>query len=347
MGAPRGARRGVSPVLPGADVRGCYSALGIELPARAQREAAVACFVAPEAHVAGDRHASTSVSLVNGSFCCHGCGARGGAYDAALALGYTPRDAIDVMVRFALTERRQERSGGRSRSAPPRAARRQAQVDPPVLEVVPADLADAHQALLADTARLNQLERDRAITRATIERFALGWDRGRLVVPVRGPDGRLVAVRRYNPNPRRRGPKLLAARGSRRSLFPPPELLADPLVLCEGEPDALAGLSHGLNATSVFGTHAWDPLWAPRFTGRPVTICVDCDAEGRALAARMHRDLTAAGAIVGILDLADDRDDGFDLADLLREQPPGPRRREHAENLARALAAALATAAAP
>ena len=37
----------MSSTLPGADVRGFYTALGIELPAWAKREAPVGCFAAP------------------------------------------------------------------------------------------------------------------------------------------------------------------------------------------------------------------------------------------------------------------------------------------------------------
>ena len=39
--------------LPGADVRGFYQALGIELPGGAQHEAPVRCFADPDAHARG------------------------------------------------------------------------------------------------------------------------------------------------------------------------------------------------------------------------------------------------------------------------------------------------------
>ena len=81
----------------GADVRGYYQVLGIRLPGWAQREASVSCFADPEAHRHGDRNPSCSVNLEHGAWHCHGCGASGGAYDAAKARGYTPRAAIDLM----------------------------------------------------------------------------------------------------------------------------------------------------------------------------------------------------------------------------------------------------------
>ena len=93
--------------MAGGEVRAFYEALGIELPGWAHTEAPVRCFADPEAHKREDRDASCSVNVHSGAFNCHGCGARGGAYDAALARGRSPREAIDLMVALGLTERRQ------------------------------------------------------------------------------------------------------------------------------------------------------------------------------------------------------------------------------------------------
>ena len=92
--------------LPGADIRGYYQQLGIQLPERARLEAPVRCFADPAAHRREDRDPSCSVNVVNGAWQCHGCGARGGAYDAAIAKGHTPRSAIDLMIAHGLIERR-------------------------------------------------------------------------------------------------------------------------------------------------------------------------------------------------------------------------------------------------
>ena len=87
---------------PGGDVRGFYAALGVPLPAWAHTEAPVRCFADPDAHRHEDRNPSCSVNLHSGAFNCHGCGAHGGAYDAALATGRSPREAIDLMVKNGL-----------------------------------------------------------------------------------------------------------------------------------------------------------------------------------------------------------------------------------------------------
>ncbi len=85
-------------------VRAFYSALGVGLPAWSTREAPARCFARPDAHNHGDRSPSCSVNLASGAWNCHGCGARGGAYDAALALGRSPRSAMDLLVAHSLAE---------------------------------------------------------------------------------------------------------------------------------------------------------------------------------------------------------------------------------------------------
>ena len=111
-----------------ADIRGYYEALGVELPGWAQAEASVRCFADPDAHAHQDRNASCSVNLETGAWRCWGCGARGGAYDAAIALGRTPRAAIDLMIHHGLTERR---------SPAPLRRRRRADAEPKSRRSVP------------------------------------------------------------------------------------------------------------------------------------------------------------------------------------------------------------------
>ena len=97
--------------LAGADIRGYYQALGIQLPAWARTEASVPCFADPDAHRRGDRTPSSSVNLEHGAWHCHACGAAGGAFDAAEKRGYSPREAIDLMVAYRLTEHHPYRRG--------------------------------------------------------------------------------------------------------------------------------------------------------------------------------------------------------------------------------------------
>ena len=74
------------------DVRAFYQALGIELPGWPKLEAPTRCFAQPDAHNHADRSPSCSINLASGAWNCHGCGAHGGAYDAALASRPARRD---------------------------------------------------------------------------------------------------------------------------------------------------------------------------------------------------------------------------------------------------------------
>jgi hypothetical protein len=80
----------------------------------------------------------------------------------------------------------------------------------------------------------------------------------------------------------------------------------------------LAARSEGLPAVAVPGTDAWRPEWAAAFFAREVTVVMDSDRTGRKAAARIVEDLGRGGAHPRIVDLAPDRDDGYDLSDWLQ-----------------------------
>jgi hypothetical protein len=186
-------------------------------------------------------------------------------------------------------------------------------------------IAGAHQALLDDPAALTRLHELRGWTPEAIGALNLGIDDGRIVIPVTDHNDKLVGLLRYQPNPEQRNgtPKMLAAPNSSRELFPPPERLPpDATVwLVEGEADAIAAHSIGLAATACPGASAWTTDWAPRFTDRHVIVCTDCDPPGRGLAQRAADDLAETAASVRIVDLAATRDDGYDISDLIQEDP--------------------------
>lgn len=145
-------------------------------------------------------------------------------------------------------------------------------------------------------------------------------DRGRITIPVRDDERRLIGMLRYQPWPQPREPKMLATAGSRRALLPHPA--AEPsthVLLVEGEPDMIGARSRGLPAIAVPGVDGWRRAWAQLFAGRDVTVIMDCDEQGRAAAAAIESDLSQLG-VVRVLDLAPDRNDGYDLTDWLRQR---------------------------
>ena len=110
--------------LPGADIRGFYAALGIELPQWSTENAMTRCAFDPDAHNRGDRDPSLSISLTSGAYNCHACGAKGGAYDAALALGHDPASAMQLLVRYGLAPELEHDHRRRDLRAEDRGARR-------------------------------------------------------------------------------------------------------------------------------------------------------------------------------------------------------------------------------
>jgi hypothetical protein len=302
-------------------VRDLYAQLGVTLGRGDDRNAAARCFANPDAHRHDDRNASCSVSLSTGAWKCHACGAHGGAYDACLAHRLDPAQAMDALRRHDLADDDQP--------APARATPRQqppapvTAATPPTAPGVPPKVAE----------RLHEL---RGWTAEAIRRLDLRLNGDRVVIPLTLPDGSPAGELRYQPNPLRRNgqPKMLAAAGTQRCLYPPPErVTGDPLWIVEGEPDAISAASIDLPAVAVPGANGWRDEWAPRFAERRVVICTDCDQPGRTLAQQVAAALTPVAAEVRVLDLATGRSDGFDLGDLVhdgRDQPVSVRRLLHA-----------------
>ena len=307
--------------LAGADIRGYYAALGVRIPDWARTEATVRCFADPDTHRRADHDPSCSVNLEHGAWHCHACGAKGGAFDAARARGYSGRGAIDLMVTYGLTEHRPYRHrNAEARPTPESISTRPAKSRRAPLCAIAGDIDRWRAALAADTDLIAKLSRGRCWLYATMLQLELGVDRGRITIPVRDDAHRLVALLRYQPWPQPGEPKMLATAGSRRALLPHPA--AEPsthVLLVEGEPDMIAARSHGLPAIAVPGVDAWRAGWAQLLAGREVTVIMDCDERGRAAAAAIGSDLSTDCA-VRVLDLAPDRNDGYDLTDWLLQR---------------------------
>jgi hypothetical protein len=293
-----------------ANVRGFFTALGIELPADGDN-VSVQCFADPDAHSNGDRRPSTSVSTETGAWICFGCGAAGGPYQAARATGLSEGEAGVLLGKHGL------------KSPVPAAS---------ALETSEADLVGYHERLLANSDLLDQLAGRRGWARETLARLGAGFDGERITIPVRNEEGALVGVARYLPGERGEAPKMIADTGSKRELFPAPETVDEQdgyLLLVEGEPDAIAAHSLGLAAVAIPGATNWQSEWKQRFAGRKVAIVLDSDEVGRKAAAQVAADLAPVAAEVRLVDLEPKRNDGYDLTDYLmllrQERAPDPK----------------------
>jgi len=187
-------------------------------------------------------------------------------------------------------------------------------------DLIPPSRVLALQNRLDNPKALRRLEELRGWTPAAVLSLGLGLDDDRLVFFVTDAKGRITGAHRYQPNPDRRNgqPKQIAA-GSR-ELFPRPEDFdSNTIWLVEGEPDAVAMASGNLPATSVPGVNTWKEGWADRFEQfEKVYICFDCDDEGRKAAA-IRRDQLAQVTTVMVVDLDPNRNDRYDVGDLLME----------------------------
>jgi hypothetical protein len=193
----------------------------------------------------------------------------------------------------------------------------------PVFAITPDYVEQCRRTLMNSPRALEQLEALRCWTPAALERLNIGMDGRALTIPVNACDGTLTGLLKYFPNPERRaGPKTVALPGSRRDLFPAVEMLgsAELVFIVEGEGDALTAASLDLAAVAIPGAAKRDKTWAPRFAGRDVVVCLDCDAPGRDAAEWLATELLPVAGSVRVLDLAPDRSDGYDIGDLVRDE---------------------------
>lgn len=204
-----------------------------------------------------------------------------------------------------------------------------AQLKPPAQAGSFVDAED-RQRLVDAVDVVARLDAERGIDADTVTAVGLGLARdGRVILPTYGRDGE-PAPRLWIPFADQRTDdrtKMTGAKGARPDLFPRPETPAypdgSPVILVEGEPDALCGIAHGLQVVGCPGTNGWDETNehdvgdAARFVrfGR-VTVIADADTAGRKWAAKVERDLRAAGVRVVVRDFGDRVHKGFDLTDL-------------------------------
>lgn len=150
--------------------------------------------------------------------------------------------------------------------------------------------------------------RSRAVTDKIIERYRIGYDRGRITIPVHTETGVIVNVRRYLPGAP--GPeKMRNVRGCGKPprlypRWPVDQLSFNTVVVCGGEMKALVAAEE-LNPkkigaiTQTGGEGNWEHSFSPLFHGKQVFVCLDIDAGGRAAAEKLCALLAPHAAWVG------------------------------------------------
>lgn len=231
----------------------------------------------------GDRKKSFSVNRITGAWVCYGkCNEGGGIVKFHARLhGMTEEDALlDLKVSLGMER------------------------------VVPAEkVAANHKALLESKNKLllEFLKKRRGFTLDTIKRFELGFDGDRIWIPVK-VGSYYFNVRRYawRPGGEARDKMLSFDIGyGEARLFPYDNLSKPgPLLLCEGETDAMLANQLGYDAISVTGGAG---TWTTRFTqavaGKAVYVCYDIDEAGNKGAEKVARAIARVCKEVRIIHL--------------------------------------------
>lgn len=188
-----------------------------------------------------------------------------------------------------------------------------------------AMVAAWHQNLKDDHDALLEIKTLRGLTLESIERFEIGWDRGKrcYTIPVRDPEGGILNVRRYNPHPAEGKRKIWGLRGRNSPvLYPIEQLENDTIIFTEGEWDAIVTIQHGYPAiTRTAAATVWYPAWAELFRDKTVYICQDKDKAGRIGTLKIGRGLEKVARSVRVIDLPFEYHEkhGKDLTDFWME----------------------------
>lgn len=173
-------------------------------------------------------------------------------------------------------------------------------------EQLPSDAAVAgwNVALMGDSIAMDDLKATRGLWTKTVDHFELGWDRSKSVytIPVRDSAGKLVNVRRYAlrvPEGRR---KIWGITGHNGPILYPWSALnkakakGEPIIICEGELDALITNQYGFRAvTRTSAAKTWRVEWSKHFKGLTVYVCHDMDDAGQSANRKVARSLLRAG----------------------------------------------------
>ena len=160
-----------------------------------------------------------------------------------------------------------------------------------------------------DGQQRDYLRTERMLTDEVIDRYRLGFEeRGssrRLTIPIADEESIYRDIRCWLPPEARQAndSKMMhwkSGYGAAR-LFPLDQLQSAELILCEGELDALALISHGIAAiTATCGASTWPDALSGAFAGKSVTILLDNDEAGQKGALKRAESLSAHGVKVRI-----------------------------------------------
>jgi len=185
---------------------------------------------------------------------------------------------------------------------------------------IPDEVIEQFQANMTDKL-IGALREKRGWSKEIIRNYRIGYDpkSKRLMIPILDAQGACRNIRRYTPKPPGDEPKTVHYKcgyGSNR-LYPLESLQGDdPIIISEGEPDTLCGLSNTLNCiTQTAGAGSWSSEFNDSFRGRHVIIAYDQDKAGREGAQKVAEQLKAVADKVEIIQWPEFMKNSEDLTD--------------------------------
>jgi hypothetical protein len=156
-------------------------------------------------------------------------------------------------------------------------------------KVIAQDAVERYHSAIWSTAPMLRELRLRGVSDEVIRRRRLGFDRGRVTIPIYDEYDEVVNVRRYLPGAP--GPeKIRNTRGyGKIRLYPVDQLKYDTIIVTGGEMKAVVGAEH-MNPhdigviTATAGEGNWEPEFSRAMRGKRVYVATDIDDEGRAAA---------------------------------------------------------------
>ncbi len=260
-------------------------------------------FEREEAH--DDRTPSLSISESGGTilFFCHAGCSQSQVLDALKARGLFGRSGVG-----SRPESRLNAEGKKADTEMPHIAFSE-------IELLHRDLTESDR---------QYLKTERLLTDDSINQYKLGTIGDRISIPIETTQGMYSDVRRYLRKERRLSadiPKILHYKkgyGAAR-MFPIDQLQFDSVLLCEGEMDTLAAISHGFNAiTTTAGAGTWTDDNSKALSGKKVTIVMDKDQAGEMGAELRAKGLATYGCQVRIAQWPAERPIGHDVTDELK-----------------------------
>lgn len=184
----------------------------------------------------------------------------------------------------------------------------------------PTNSEKYHSKIFESGPLLKEL-RNRAITDEMIQIARLGFDKGRITIPVYDDRDRLVNLKRYMPGAPT-AKKMTQSRGfGKNRIYRPKDLRFDRVWLCGGELKALCAgtILNKVDVGAVCptgGEGSWNKKWGAKFKDKIVYVCMDVDNAGRQAALKYASYLLPVAKEVYIITLPTDVEKG-DINDFV------------------------------